>query len=114
MYFVFNNFFSKIMLLENKVEKHGTVRQGTDNKIIQLMSFACWITNTTGTNSECVTLTAFPRQQWFRGSASLLRYTYIACLFSKVFQFTVWYRSVLSTAHLLHFKAIFILSNLQM
>jgi hypothetical protein len=43
-------------------------------------------------------LIAFPQQQWFRERASLLRYTYIACLF--VFQTkkttrkkgTVWFR----------------------
>ena len=29
---------------------------------------------------QYVTLTAFPRQQWFRESAPLLRYTYIVCL----------------------------------
>ena len=29
---------------------------------------------------ECVILIAFPLQQWFRERASLLRYTYIACI----------------------------------
>ena len=30
---------------------------------------------------QYVILIAFPRQQWFRERASVLRYTYIACLF---------------------------------
>ena len=29
---------------------------------------------------QCVILLAFPRQQWLRERASVLRYTYIACL----------------------------------
>ena len=29
---------------------------------------------------QYVILTAYPRQQWFRERASMLRYTYIACL----------------------------------
>jgi hypothetical protein len=28
-------------------------------------------------------LIAFPQQQWFRGRASVLRYTYVACLVTK-------------------------------
>jgi hypothetical protein len=41
---------------------------------------ACWIPNATKTHSECIILTAFPLQQWLRENASILRYTYIACL----------------------------------
>ena len=44
------------------------------------MRFACWITNATDTHSEYVMLIAFPRQQWLLERASILRYTYIACL----------------------------------
>jgi hypothetical protein len=29
---------------------------------------------------QCVIIIAFPQQQWFRKRASMLRYTYIACL----------------------------------
>jgi hypothetical protein len=66
--------------------------------------FSCWISKTTyahayahtptlqGTHphthtQKCVIFSAFPRQQWFRKSASMLRSTYIACL--------VYLRSVL-------------------
>jgi hypothetical protein len=44
------------------------------------MRCACWIHKATDTHSEYVTLIALPWQQWLRERASLLRYTYIACL----------------------------------
>jgi hypothetical protein len=46
------------------------------------MRFQRWMTMATDMHSEYVTLIAFPRQQWFRTRASLLRlgYTYIARL----------------------------------
>jgi hypothetical protein len=44
------------------------------------MHTACWITMVTNTNSEYVIRIAYPLQQWLRESATLLRYTYIACL----------------------------------
>jgi len=57
------------------VEKYSTARQATDDIITRCLSFACWITKATDTHSECVISTAFPRQQWLRESASILRYT---------------------------------------
>jgi hypothetical protein len=62
------------------VEKYGTARQATDDNIIRRMRFACWITKATGTHSGYVILIAFPRQQWLHERASVLHYTYIACL----------------------------------
>jgi hypothetical protein len=44
------------------------------------MRIACCIPNATNTNSEYVVLTAFPQQQWLHERASMLRYTYVACL----------------------------------
>jgi hypothetical protein len=51
-------------------------------RIIGSMRIACWITKATDTHSEYVILVliAFPRQQWLRERASMLRYTYIASL----------------------------------
>ena len=40
----------------------------------------CCVTKTTDTHSEYVILIAFALQQWLHERASLLRYTYIACL----------------------------------
>ena len=41
---------------------------------------ACRIPKATNTHSECVILIAFPLQLWLHESASVLRYTYTACL----------------------------------
>ena len=46
----------------------------------QRMSFSHWITKATSPSLEYVTLISFPRQQWLRERASLLRYTCIASL----------------------------------
>jgi len=42
------------------------------------MLIAYWIPKATNTHSCCVTLIAFPQQQWLHESVSMLRYTYIA------------------------------------
>jgi hypothetical protein len=44
------------------------------------MRNACWLANTTNAHSQHVILITFPLQQWLHESASVLRYTYIACL----------------------------------
>jgi hypothetical protein len=41
---------------------------------------ACWIPKAKNTLSEYVIFIAFLLQQWLNERASLLRYTYIACL----------------------------------
>jgi hypothetical protein len=61
------------------VEKYGTARQATDDNIIRCMRFACRINKATDRHSEYVILIAFPRQQWLRERAPMLRYTHIAC-----------------------------------
>ena len=57
----------------DNVEKHGIAGQVTDDKIIQRMRFACWITKTTDIHSEYVIHFAFPRQKCLRERASMLR-----------------------------------------
>ena len=49
---------------------------------IRCMRFACCITNATYGHAEYVLLIAFPLQKWLRESASMMRYTYMACLVS--------------------------------
>ena len=44
------------------------------------MRISRWIPKATDTHSEYVILTAFPQQQCLYGRASMLRYTYIACV----------------------------------
>jgi hypothetical protein len=48
------------------------------------MRLACWMTLATDTYSGYFILIAFPRQQWLRERASVLPYTYIACIVSLV------------------------------
>ena len=60
----------------------GGARETTDENIKRRMRFARWISKATHylslSTSEYVILNAFPRQQWFRKRASVLRYSYIA------------------------------------
>ena len=81
-------FFSprKSFRLWDSVEKYARARKATGDNIIRRMRFARWIINAVDACSECVILCAFPQQQWLRSRASLLRYTYIACLvlFNKI------------------------------
>jgi endonuclease III len=62
------------------VKKCGRPGEAIDDNIIRRMSFACWITKATKTHSECVILTALPRQKWLHKRVSMLRYTSIVCL----------------------------------
>jgi len=65
-------FFSKIFFFLDNVEKHGRLRQTTDDDVIWNMRCACWIIKATDAHSEYVLLIIFSRQQWSRQSASLL------------------------------------------
>ena len=73
-------FFRKPFSLWDNVQKYGTAGQATDDNIIQRMPIVCWITKSTDTCWEYVILIAFPRKQWLRERASILRYTYTAYL----------------------------------
>jgi hypothetical protein len=44
------------------------------------MCVAFWINKATDTHPEYTILIVFPQQQWLRERASLLGYTYIACV----------------------------------
>jgi hypothetical protein len=44
------------------------------------MHITCWIPKATNTHTGCLMLIAFTLQQWLHERASMLRYTYIACL----------------------------------
>jgi hypothetical protein len=69
-------------------KKNGTAGEATDDKRIQRMRLALWITKATDTHSEYIILIAFQQQQWFRESTSVLRHTFIACLFVTVLGWT--------------------------
>ena len=59
---------------------YSTAGQATDDNIKRRMRIACWTTKATNTHSQYVIIIAFPLQQRLYERASLLRYTYIACL----------------------------------
>ena len=61
------------------MDKYCGARQATDDNIKLRMRFACWITKATHAHSEHAILFAFPRQQWLRERASMLR-LYEHCL----------------------------------
>ena len=66
-------------------------RKSTDDKIIQRMRFACWITKATHIlRMMYITLNAFPQQKLLYECASVLSYTYCFCL---VFLLTCHYCS---------------------
>jgi len=71
-HFVSSNFF-----FENLVEKY--IRIGQAAMTIWCVRLVCWIPKAATTHSEYVVLIAFPLQHWLYESASILRYTYIAC-----------------------------------
>jgi hypothetical protein len=70
------------------VEKYGKAGQATDGNVIRRTRFECWITKATDTHSEYVILIAFPRQQWLRERASVLR-LYVHCL--STFHLNIFY-----------------------
>jgi hypothetical protein len=84
-HFLFNNFLPENRFLYEIMWKNmvQSDKPQTTN-VIWRMRFACWITKATDTHSEYVIVVAFPRQQWLRERASVLRYTYIACILIKI------------------------------
>jgi hypothetical protein len=60
--------------------------QATDDNTIWRMRFACWITKATDTHSYVI-LIALSQQQWLCKRASMLRYTYIACLVNNPYMY---------------------------
>ena len=66
------------------MEKYGRAREATDGSIIRRMRIACCITKAQDTHSEYVIPVPFPRQQWLPESASVLRHTYIVCVFVEL------------------------------
>jgi hypothetical protein len=72
-------FCRKSYRLWDNMEKYGRARQATDDNMIRRMSFACSIIKATDIHSEYVIFIPFPRQQWSRERASMLR-LYVNCL----------------------------------
>ena len=75
-----NFFFRKSCHLWDNVEKYLEPNRPQVTK--WRMRIAYWIPNAINTHSYHVILITFPLQQWFHDRASVLRYTYIAFLFT--------------------------------
>ena len=63
------------------MEKYCRAEQATDDNIIRRMRIACWMRKAANTQLDCAVLIAYPMHQWLHESASVLGYTYKACLF---------------------------------
>jgi len=77
-HFMFNFFFRKSCSLCDNVEKY--CRPDRPQIRIWRMHISCWVSKARNTHWEHVILTAFPLQLWLQVHASMLHYTYIACL----------------------------------
>jgi hypothetical protein len=72
-------FFWKWCRLRDNVKNYVRVGHATADNIMKRMRIAYWITKAKDKHSEYVIPIAYPRQQWLRERAAMLRYTYIAC-----------------------------------
>jgi hypothetical protein len=66
-------FSRKSCRLWDNLERYCGVGHATDS-VIRRMRVACWITKAADTNPEYVILIVFPRQQWLREHALVLRF----------------------------------------
>jgi hypothetical protein len=85
MTFFFENRAIYDIMWKNMVQPNGP------QMTIACMLCACWIAKAIDTRSEYVILVAFPRQQWLRERASMLRYTYMPALFEHTACFVIWF-----------------------
>jgi len=79
-HFIFINVFFFEIRAVYEIMWKNVVERGWPQLIIWRMRIACWIPKATNAHTDSVILIAFPLQQWLHSSASILRYTYIACL----------------------------------
>jgi hypothetical protein len=84
--------------LWDNVENYGRAGQATDDSIIWRMPVTCWVPKATDIHSEHVILIAFPVQQWLHALSTVLRYAYIAYLFSIIDRPFIW-RSMIRNKH---------------
>jgi len=82
-YFVFCNFFPENRAFYEIMWK-TLVERGKPQMAIWRMRITCWIPKDTNTNSGWVIIIVSPLQQWLHERASILRYTYSACLVEDV------------------------------
>jgi len=86
----------------------NSVQPNRPQTTIRYISIACWITRDTNTDSEHVTLTALPLQQWLHGRASALRCMHTASLvYTKITHRTHrhWGHAVAQLVEALRYKS---------
>jgi len=77
-YFMFNYFFFENRAVHEIMWKYMV---GSDRvHVTCCMRIAYWTIKATNPHLEYVIIIAYSQQQWLQGRATLLRYTYIACL----------------------------------
>ena len=69
----------------------NVVERGRPQLTVGTTRILCWITKARNIHSGDVILIAFPLQQWLHERASMLRYTYIACMVSSSLIFHYFY-----------------------
>jgi len=65
------------------VQEYGTHRQITDDIIIRLMRFACWIAKATDAHKEYLIFIAFPHNDIYANAPHCYFSTHIACIASS-------------------------------
>ena len=85
-HFMFNNFFPENRVVYEIMWKN-IVQADMTQMTIWRMRFVCWIRKATKTHWEYLIFISFPLQQWLHYRASMLRYTYIACIVVFSLQF---------------------------
>ena len=78
--FISSNFFSSENRAAYEIMWKNIVLPGRPQMTVWCMRIACWITKVTNIHSDYVIIMALPQQQWLHERASMLRYTYVACL----------------------------------
>jgi len=77
---MFNNFLFFGNHAVYEIMWKNVAERGRPQMIIWRMRIACRIPKATNAHTTCVILIAFPLQQWLHERASLLHFTYMACL----------------------------------
>ena len=85
------DYFSKNHRTVSGVMFKNTVQPDRPQMIIWHRPIACWIPKATNTNSEYVILIALPLPQWLQERASMLRYSYNACLLFVSISFCIYF-----------------------
>ena len=76
------------------MEKYCRARQATGDNKIRHLRFAYCLPRVTDTHSEYVILTDFRLQMWLLEGASMLQYTYTACLVCFLLWHDFWGQAV--------------------